>query len=105
MLPEMTHVTSLRALYAGDVSPLDIADPLAARMAAADDRAIFITAIDELRRQAQDLPARAPEPNSLPLWGVPFAAKDDIDVVGLPTTAGADAPAPTLLSANSDRRS
>ncbi len=34
---------------------------------------------------------RAPEPNSLPLWGVPFAVKDNIDVSGLPTTAACPA--------------
>jgi allophanate hydrolase len=35
--------------------------------------------------------ARAPEPNSLPLWGVPFAVKDNIDAEGLPTTAACPA--------------
>lgn len=97
MLPEILDLASLQALYAGGVSPLDIADALAARMAAAEDTAIFITAIDRagLRREAQNLLARAPVPNSLPLWGVPFAVKDNIDVAGLPTTAGCPAFAST----------
>ena len=97
MLPEMLDLASLRALYDGGASPLELADALATRMAAADDTAIFITAVDRegLRRQAEDLQARAPTPNSLPLWGVPFAVKDNIDVAGVPTTAGCPAFATT----------
>jgi len=37
--------------------------------------------------QVDALVARAPTPNSLPLWGVPFAVKDNIDVAGFPTSA------------------
>ncbi len=93
MLTPMLGLADLRALYAGGLMPCHVMDALAERMAAADDPAIFITAVgrDGLRRQAEDLRRRAPEPNSLPLWGVPFAVKDNIDVAGLPTTAGCPA--------------
>ena len=89
MLPAMLDLASLRALYADGASPLDLADALATRMAASDDPAIFITAVDRdgLREQVEELLRRAPAQNSLPLWGVPFAVKDNIDVAGLPTTA------------------
>ena len=89
MLPEMLDLASLRSLYAAGTSPFALADALASRMAASNDPAIFITAVDRdgLRRQAAELLERAPETNSLPLWGVPFAVKDNIDVADLPTTA------------------
>ena len=93
MVPPMLDLAGLWALYAAGASPLDVLDRLAARMDAYEDRAVFITAVDRagLRRQAEELLRRAPEPNGLPLWGVPFAVKDNIDVAGLPTTAGCPA--------------
>ncbi len=93
MVPPMLDLAGLWALYATGASPLDVVDRLAARMDAYEDRAVFITAVDRagLRRQAEELLRRAPEPNGLPLWGVPFAVKDNIDVAGLPTTAGCPA--------------
>ncbi|MBY0299039.1 MAG: allophanate hydrolase [Methylobacterium sp.] len=93
MLPAVFDLTRLRALYAsGAFTPLDLAAALAERIAAADPAA-FITPVSPaaLREAAAALMARAPEPGSLPLWGVPFAVKDNIDVAGLPTTAACPA--------------
>ncbi|MBB3659139.1 allophanate hydrolase [Rhizobium sp. BK650] len=93
MLPTILDLTSLRAAYEAGKSPLDIIEIVIARRAASTDPAIFITPMpdDVMRAEARALMDRAPEPNSLPLWGIPFAVKDNIDVAGLPTTAACPA--------------
>ncbi len=93
MLPEILTLDSLRAAYAGGLSPLDLADEVIRRREAWPDPAVFIAVTDAeaLRAEAGALLARAPEPNSLPLWGVPFAVKDNIDATPLPTTAACPA--------------
>jgi len=53
-----------------------------------NDPAIFIALRDETDARAE---ARALEGTSLPLYGVPFAVKDNIDVAGMPTTAACPA--------------
>lgn len=90
MLPTILDLSSLCAAYDSGLTPLELVETLIARRNASSDPAIFITPTreEDLLDAARDLMARAPESNSLPLWGVPFAVKDNIDVAGLPTTAG-----------------
>ena len=93
MLPKVLDLVNLRKAYAAGTTPLDVVEEVIKRRNAATDKAIFISVIsdDALRAAARELMTRAPAPNSLPLWGVPFAAKDNIDAAGLSTTAGCPA--------------
>jgi allophanate hydrolase len=76
------------------------------RIRAYADPAIFITLRDEAEALAEARELMASGPEGKPLYGVPVAIKDNIDVAGLPTTAacpafaykaGADATAVTRL--------
>ena len=79
-------IRSLRAAYAGGTTPAEIIEMVFARIAVVNDPGIFITLGDKdaLLAQAKALGAYDA---SQPLWGIPFAVKDNIDVAGMPTTA------------------
>ncbi len=81
-------LASLRAAYADGLTPAALIDELYRRIAAADDPGIFIALLPkaEALAAAEALPPLEAS-GDLPLWGVPFAVKDNIDVAGLPTTA------------------
>jgi len=93
MLPEMLDIPTLRHGYAARRwTPAEVLTLLAERIDRIDPAAfITLTPMSRLFKAAADLIARAPEPNSLPLWGIPFTVKDNIDVAGLPTTAACPA--------------
>ncbi|HVN43796.1 MAG TPA: allophanate hydrolase [Steroidobacteraceae bacterium] len=81
----------LAGYRAGSFSPLQLIDQLLAARAARVERCEWLTLFpeDEVRARAQAL-ARRP-PDSLPLYGIPFAVKDNIDLEGTPTTVGCPA--------------
>ena len=73
------------------MSPLDIAEQVLARCAAADaDPAVWIARVPDAALLAR-AGALMNGPPDLPLYGIPFAVKDNIDVAGLPTTAACPA--------------
>ena len=68
--------------------------PLAAAKAAieadrtAADPAIWITRVPDIDVLAQARVLEAEGPRGRPLWGFTVAVKDNIDIAGMPTTAG-----------------
>ncbi|TGW05867.1 allophanate hydrolase, partial [Mesorhizobium sp. M2D.F.Ca.ET.145.01.1.1] len=71
----------------GGVSVADMVDTVHARIEAADDPGIFIHLAAKAEMLAQAKQLGPFDPVAKPLWGVPFAVKDNIDVAGMPTTA------------------
>lgn len=84
-------ISSLHASYAKGLDPVEVVDRVFAEIDAANDPGIFISlaARDAVRAVAGALPPF--DPVAKPLWGVPFAVKDNIDVAGISTTAAAPA--------------
>ena len=84
------ELATLFANYGSGRTPEEVIDAVFDRLAAVDDPGIFITMVDrsEAKQAAAALGAFDP---ARPLWGVPFAVKDNIDVAGLPTTAACPA--------------
>jgi allophanate hydrolase len=89
-------------------SPVETVERTFARIAAHDDPALFISLRPQAEVVAEARALAAANATELPLYGVPVAVKDNIDVKGLPTTAacpafayrpGADATAVARLKA------
>ena len=76
-----------QAYRSGTFTPLDMVGQVLDAIGDDSNKA-WIHRVDGamLRAQAQALLERGPE--GLPLWGIPFAIKDNIDLAGVPTTAG-----------------
>lgn len=81
----------LEAYRSGAATPADMVARSFARIRSHADPAIFITLREEREVAAEALALARTGDTSLPLYGIPVAVKDNIDVTGLPTTAACPA--------------
>lgn len=80
------NISELKQRYAAGVTPSVVIEEIWEKIAAWNDPAIFIYLLD--KSELLEI-AKAVEmlPRELPLWGIPFVVKDNIDVANWPTTA------------------
>src|SRR5688572_26867963 len=83
-------IGELQKACAGGLDPADVIARVFEQIRRADDPGIFISLVDRKKALAAARQLGPYDP-AKPLWGVPFAVKDNIDVAGLPTTAGCPA--------------
>ncbi len=86
-----TVAAIVAAHRAGKLSPAETIARSYRRIRSHNDPAIFISLRDEKDALAEAESLKAKDAAELPLFGVPVAVKDNIDVLGLPTTAGCPA--------------
>ena len=84
-------LTSLHASYAKGLSVAAVIDAVFDRIARVDDPGIFLHLAEREAVEREAAALGAFDPVAKPLWGVPFAVKDNIDVAGMPTTAACPA--------------
>ncbi len=84
-------LTALREAYAGGETPASVLDRVYAHIETAGVNPVWISLVprEKVRARAEEI-ARS-DRTKMPLYGIPFAVKDNMDVAGLETTAACPA--------------
>jgi allophanate hydrolase len=93
-IPASLEIETLHAAYAaGTITPHAVLDAAYERIEARGRAPIWIDLVPPERAAAflRDAETRRSAGATLPLFGIPFAIKDNIDLAGVPTTAGCPA--------------
>jgi allophanate hydrolase len=92
--PLFLEIDAISAAYArGRLEPKELVRCIYSRIQARGNRPIWtsVLPIEEVLAYVDRALERRARGETLPLFGVPFAVKDNIDLAGLPTTAGCPA--------------
>lgn len=85
-------ISGLRSAYqTGELTPEQLIKSIWAQIERNKDKNIWIHVLTESEIIPYLEALKEKDPESCPLWGVPFAIKDNIDLAGIPTTAACEA--------------
>lgn len=88
MMLDLLEIAPIHAAYrAGLLDPAQLVTTLLTRIAAYPDQAVFIHRPEDAEVIAEAALLDMADIDKLPLFGIPFVVKDNIDVAGMPTTA------------------
>src|SRR5579862_4243072 len=86
-------IASLTTAYAADTNPTEVITTVHARIARDSGTTVWLhrVSLEEALARLDHARKRRAQGEDLPLFGIPFAVKDNIDVDGMPTTAACPA--------------
>ncbi len=90
--PSKLTITWIKESYKnGELAPLELAEEIVKRAEANKEKNIWIVppSLDMMQSYIKALKDK--KQSDYPLWGIPFAIKDNIDLVGVQTTAACEA--------------
>ncbi|MDF2789435.1 MAG: atzF, partial [Neobacillus sp.] len=88
-VPQLLSIPELKGKYQSkELTPEDVIQEVVDRAEADKEYNIWITppAMERIKPYLEQL--KQMDPEQTPLWGIPFAIKDNIDLAGTPTTSG-----------------
>jgi allophanate hydrolase len=86
------NIVALRERYlAGSLNPIQVVEQLDALIGTDDPHHVWIRRLSKAEMLVYAKALQAKSPADLPLYGIPFAIKDNIDLAGIPTTAACPA--------------